>query len=211
MDKPITVAMIEDDAIYQEAVLCLLNYSDFIHQTFAYNSVEQFLEDSRTTPDVILLDIQLPGVSGINGISLIQQKAPHASIIMLTMYDDDDLIFNAMCSGANGYILKTTSMKKIEDSILDVLNGGAAMSPYIAKKVLSIFTKFALPKKEYNLTTQEKNVLSYVVEGNPKKQIASKLFISLHTVQSHYKNIYAKLQVHSQTELVSKVLKERII
>ncbi|MFQ5674293.1 MAG: LuxR C-terminal-related transcriptional regulator, partial [bacterium] len=131
--------------------------------------------------------------------------------LMLTVFDDDDKIFNAICHGASGYLLKTTTSEDLAKYITDVVIGGAAMSPSVAARVLRMFTKFSAPKKEYGLTGREKEILQHLVNGMSKKHIASHLHLSLFTVDTHLKNIYAKLHVHSQVDVVAKALRERLI
>jgi DNA-binding NarL/FixJ family response regulator len=147
-------------------------------------------------------------MSGIEGIRKFKAISPATHIIMLTVFDDDDNIFNALCLGAEGYLLKTATPEQIHESIQNVICGGAAMTPAIAGKALKILTQYAEPKGEYNLTSREREILKLLVDGQNKKQLAGTLNISCHTIDTHLKNIYAKLHVHSQIDAIAKTLKE---
>jgi DNA-binding NarL/FixJ family response regulator len=162
-------------------------------------------------PDVILQDIQLPGINGIEGIALYKKVCPSAHVIMLTVYDDDENLFNAMCAGASGYLMKNSPQDAIVRSIQEVMNGGAPMNPHIATKVLHLFSKFVNQKNDYGLTQREKEILQEVVNGLTIQQIADKLFLSYHTVNTHLKNIYSKLQVNTRSGVIAKAFKEHLI
>ena len=209
----IQVFVIEDDTIYRESIQELINESKNIVCEHTFESCEdaiKYLGDGHA-PQIILLDIQLPGISGIEGIKKILAISPSTKIIILTVFDDDDKVFNAFCQGASGYLLKSASAENIQNAVEEVMYGGAAMSPTIAAKVLKMFNQYAQPKQEYGLTEREKEILQLLVNGMSKKHIAEKLFISLYTVDTHLKNIYAKLHVHSQIDVVAKALRERLI
>ena len=209
----INVMIVEDDEIFRESIQELINECEGLRCQHAYESCEEAIQAIKndTVPEVLLLDIDLPGMSGIEGIAYFKQFSPASRIIMLTIFDDDDNIFNAVCQGASGYLLKSASSEKICTYIGDVMGGGAAMTPHIAAKVLKMFSRYSQPKKEYGLTRREKEILQLLVNGMSKKHIADHLCISLFTVDTHLKNIYAKLQVHSQIDVVAKALKERLI
>ncbi len=211
--SPINVMLIEDDRIYRESLHDLINSGDRLLCRHACESCEDALEILLTdfVPEIILLDIKLPGISGIEGIRRFRALSPATHIIMLTMFDDDDLIFNAICQGAEGYLLKSSTPSEIWDAIHNVLHGGAAITPTIAAKVLKMFTHDRQPKGDYDLTRREKEILQLLVEGMSKKHIAGHLNLSPYTVDTHLKNIYAKLHVHSQIDVVSKTLKEHLI
>lgn len=213
LDNQLNVMIIEDDELYRESIQELINDCESLQCNHAYESCEaaiQAVEDGFA-PEIILIDIDLPGMNGIEGIRHFKQLSPASKSVMLTVFDDDDNIFNALCYGASGYLLKSASSENICQYMTDVLNGGAAMNPHIAAKVLKMFTQYSQPKKEYGLTGREKEILQLLVNGMNKKHIAGELCISLFTVDTHLKNIYAKLQVHSQIDVVSKALKERLI
>jgi DNA-binding NarL/FixJ family response regulator len=160
---------------------------------------------------VILLDIGLPGMSGIKGIEKFKEISPSTLIVILTVYDDSDKVFDALCAGASGYLLKDSTPEKIIDSIKEVLAGGAPMNMKIAHKVLELFAQFKKKKADYGLTEREKEILQHTVAGLTKQQIADKLFLSFHTVNTHLKNIYIKLHVNTLSGVVSKVYKENIL
>jgi DNA-binding NarL/FixJ family response regulator len=159
-------------------------------------------------PDVILLDIGLPGISGINGIKLIKEKYPEVNIIILTVYENEDKIFSALCEGASGYLIKTTPLNKVKDAILEVLAGGAPMSPQIARKVVSHFNVNKHIKS--SLTAKEKEIVAGLVDGLSYKMIARSNEISIETVRFHIKNIYKKLHVNCKAEVITKSLRGEI-
>jgi DNA-binding NarL/FixJ family response regulator len=209
----ISIMIIEDDKTYRESLQEMLNNSDNISCPHACESCEEALDVLKKdyAPQIILLDIKLPGMSGIDGINQIKKLTPATQIIMLTVFNDDDKIFNAICQGASGYLLKSETSGKIIEAIRDALCGGAAMSPTIAAKVLKLFTQYSQPSQEYGLTNREKEILQLLVDGLNKKHLADQLCISLYTVDTHLKNIYAKLHVHSQIDVIAKTLKEHLI
>jgi DNA-binding NarL/FixJ family response regulator len=209
----ISVMIIEDDDTYRESLKEMINETDCLACEHACESCEQALEilQHGYAPEVVLLDIKLPGMSGVEGIHRIRAISPASHIIMLTVFDDNQKIFNAVCQGAVGYLLKSAPAEKIREAITNVKTGGAAMSPKIAAKVLKMFTDYSEPQGEYGLTSREKEILRLLVEGMSKKHLADHLCISTYTVDTHLKNIYAKLHVHSQIDLVSKTLKEHLL
>ena len=209
----INMMIIEDDDTYRESLQAAINASQNLACPFACESCEEALEilEKDFAPEILLLDIKLPGISGIEGIPKFKAFSPATHIIMLTVFDDDDLIFNAVCRGAEGYLLKSATPRQIYESIQNVMCGGAAMTPTIAGKVLKMFTQYAEPKGEYDLTMREKEILQLLVDGLSKKHLADRLCISLYTVDTHLKNIYAKLHVHSQIDVIAKALKEHLL
>jgi DNA-binding NarL/FixJ family response regulator len=161
---------------------------------------------------VILTDIGLPGMSGIDGIRAIRERMPAVPILALTVYDSDEQVFRALCAGASGYLLKNTPPARLLESLREAAAGGAPMSPEVARRVLRLFREFQPPvQASYHLTPQEHELLKLLVEGHHKKTAATALGISVNTVSFHLKNIYEKLQVHSKSEAVAKALRERII
>ena len=213
ISSKIQVMIIEDDDNYRESIQSLISESGKMDCKYAVESCEEALEilEKDYVAEVILLDIKLPGISGIEGIGKIKAISPSTHIIILTVFDDDDKIFNAICLGASGYLLKSASIQKIEEAVEDVLHGGAAITPSIAAKVLQMFNQYSQPKQEYGLTQREKEILQLLVEGMSKKYIAEQLYISPFTVDTHLKNIYAKLHVHSQVDMIAKTLKEHLL
>jgi len=213
ISSKIQVMIIEDDDNYRESILSLISESGKMECKYAVESCEEALEilEKDYVAEVILLDIKLPGISGIEGIGKIKAISPSTHIIILTVFDDDDKIFNAICLGASGYLLKSASIQKIEEAVENVLQGGAVMTPSIAAKVLQMFGQYSQPKQDYGLTQREKEILQLLIDGMSKKYIAEHLYISLYTVDTHLKNIYSKLHVHSQVDMITKTLKEHLL
>ena len=166
--------------------------------------------EKEVYPDVILLDIGLPGMSGIKGIQKFKSYSDEIHIVILTIYEDNDTVFDALCEGAHGYLLKDSTQEKIVESIREVLSGGAPLNLRIAQKVLQLFSKIKTRKSDYGLSDREKEILQYIVSGLTKQQIADKLFLSFHTVNTHIKNIYKKLEVNTKAAVVSKAFRENL-
>jgi DNA-binding NarL/FixJ family response regulator len=203
----------DDNASRRESLdLLLQSYNDFIVQG-AFNdcsNVEQ--EINSLQPDIVLMDIEMPNVDGISGVKIINRLFPNVKVIMQTVFEDDEKIFDALRFGASGYILKKTDPSKIIEAIREVINGGSPMTPSIATRVLKFFRdKGAVDTQNFGLTTREMDILQHLVDGKSYKMISSDLNISYHTVNSHVKKIYDKLQVNSVSEAVSKALQQKII
>jgi DNA-binding NarL/FixJ family response regulator len=163
-------------------------------------------------PDVVLMDIEMPGTDGLEGLKRLKKSFPKINVIMLTVFDDNEKVFESICAGATGYLLKRTPPAKILESITDVYNGGAPMSATIARKILNMFPAGSSVKNEtHALTKRETDILSHLVQGYSYKMIADKCFISLETVRTHIKSIYEKLHVHSMSEAVAKAIRQRIV
>ena len=162
-------------------------------------------------PQLLLLDIGLQGMSGLDGIPLFREHAPGLCIVVLTVFEDDDKLFRAICAGANGYLLKTQSSQEILQSVRDALDGGSPISPRIARRMLGMFAKMAPRKSDYGLSERERVVLELVVEGLLKKEIAQKMELSIHTVDGHLRRIYEKLHVNSRSGAVRKALREGLV
>ena len=160
----------------------------------------------------MLSDIGLPGISGIEGVKILKERYPNLTILMLSVYDDNERIFDALCAGACGYLLKKTPPAKLIDSLKEAMQGGAPMSPEVARKVITLFRDFRPPERvDYDLTPHEIRLLKLLVEGHSYKTAASALSVSVNTVSFHLKSIYEKLQVHSKSEAVAKALQNRLI
>lgn len=171
----------------------------------------ELVEENK--PDVVLMDIQMPGVDGLQGLAALRKKFPSLVILMQTIFEDDDKVFSSLRSGASGYILKKASPDKFIEAIRDAYHGGAPITPSIATRVLSYFTNPAAgskPNENYNLSNREKEILQLLVDGLSYKMISDKLNISYFTVNNHIRHIYEKMHVHSQSEAVSKALREKL-
>lgn len=208
-----SVWVVEDNERFRANIVDLINESVPLRCDRAVSSCEEALDclGSEAAPDILLMDIGLPGIDGIEGIRRIKAIAPSIEVIMLTVFDDSDKIVRAICAGASGYLLKSAAPDDIIKSLSDILGGGAPMNAQIARKVLDMFAEMASPRGNYELTAAEKQILHLLIEGNPKKQIAHDLGLSFHTVDTHLRNIYTKLQVHSRSQAVAKALKEKLL
>ncbi|MBX7151987.1 response regulator transcription factor [bacterium] len=205
----IKVAIIEDDRGIRSAIDAFLRLQNDMTSVGVFASVEEFLTSSKTTPDILLMDVQLPGMSGIDGIRPIKERFPAIQIMMLTVYHDADRIFSSLRAGANGYVLKSAPFTDIKQDILTLFAGGAPMSPQIARKVTEYFSNQSGSTIPESLTAREKDVVHALVDGLSYKMVSDRLGISMETTRFHIRNIYEKLHVHSKAELISKVLKTR--
>ncbi len=212
-DAPIRVVIIEDLREVREGLTLLINGTHGFHCSHGYRTMEDALARMGEEKfDAVLTDIGLPGMSGIEGIRILRERYPEVPILALTVYDNDDNIFNALCAGASGYLLKNTPPVRLLASLKEVIDGGAPMSPEVARRVVRLFRDFRPPEHAaYHLTAQEGELLRLLVEGHHKKTAAHEMGISFNTVSFHLKNIYAKLRVHSKSEAVAKALRERLI
>lgn len=206
-----TVIVVEDRTRIRETVVDLINGSEGLRCTGAFGSCEALLEHlAEPPPDVILMDIGLPGMSGIEGVRAVKARYPSIDILMHTVYDDDEKIFQSILAGASGYVLKNAESEELIRAIREI-RIGAPMSASIARRMLALMRgRETKPADELNLTPRELEILQWLVEGLSYKKIAEKLFISPLTVQSHIKKVYEKLQVHSKSAAVSKALKYRL-
>jgi DNA-binding NarL/FixJ family response regulator len=205
--------IIEDQKDLREALSTLINYTPGFTCTGAFRSMEEAIARIRhDVPDVVLSDIGLPGMSGIEGIKILKERYPQLVILMLSVYDDDDRIFDALCAGASGYLLKHTPPLKLLESLKEAVTGGAPMSPEIAMKVIKLFRDIRPAERvDYELTPHETRLLKLIVEGHNYTTAAEELGVKYSTIKFHMQNIYDKLQVHSKSEAVSKALRDRII
>ncbi|HEY8559550.1 MAG TPA: response regulator transcription factor [Pyrinomonadaceae bacterium] len=209
----IKVAIIEDLRDIREGLAALLNGTEGYRCVGKFGSVEEALRNlQRDLPDVILSDIGLPGMDGIEGVRIIKEKHPEMTILMLSVYNDNERIFDALCAGACGYLLKKTPPARIVESLNEALGGGAPMSPEIARKVITLFRDVRPPERvDYDLTPHETRLLKLLIDGHTKKTAAAEIGVSVNTVSFHLKRVYEKLQVHSKSEAVAKALKNRIV
>lgn len=212
INENIIVWIIEDNEYFRSTIEELLNSSEHFTCNAVFSNCEDALSalSKESPPDVILLDIGLPAMSGIEGIQHIKSFSPNSAIIMLTVHDDNENVFKSLTAGASGYILKTSSRERIIESIDEVMHGGAPMNGQIARKVLDIFKNLATPVKEYRLTERETEVLHLLIDGKTKRQIAESLYLSYHTIDNHIRNIYSKLHVHSRSAAVAKAVKAKL-
>ena len=210
---PIRVAIVEDQREVREGLALLIGRTEGYQSRGVFGSVEEAMPQLRgACPDVVLIDIGLPGMSGIDGIRLMKGICPLTQFLVLTVYDDDRRIFDAMCAGACGYLLKKTAPPRILQALREVHSGGAPMSPEVARRVIALFRQVRPPElAEYTLTTQETRVLRLLGEGHHYKTAAAELGISVNTLSFHVRSIYDKLQVHSKSEAVAKALRDGVL
>jgi DNA-binding NarL/FixJ family response regulator len=209
----ISVGIVEDNVKIRNLIQRYLDMQDSMNCKIAVDSVEEMLEHLKEhdPPDVMLMDIQLPGMSGIKGIEIIKKKYPDVEIIMLTVYHDSHKIFDSLVAGASGYLLKHTSLPEIKESIENLAAGGAPMSPQIARKVIEHFNKPEPENKpKSDLTSREQDIVNGLVDGLSYKLIADRYDISIDTVRAHIRNIYKKLHVNSKAEVIAKSLRGEI-
>jgi DNA-binding NarL/FixJ family response regulator len=208
MEKDISVAIFEDNYLLRDGYFQLINGMPGFTCVGAYDNADDVLfKIKRSVPEVVLMDIDMPGINGIEAVQIIKENFPNIHIIMQTVFEDDDKIFRAIQAGANGYILKKIPPLKILESITEVYSGGAPMTPSIAGKTLQLFragVKTLPDKKQTKLNERQTEILEGIVNGLSYKLIAEKHFISVDTVRYHVKNIYEILQVHSRFELINK-------
>jgi DNA-binding NarL/FixJ family response regulator len=208
----INVAIVEDDEEIREGIRKYLNAQKDFSCIMAEASVEALLPQLQEDdlPEVVLMDIGLPGMSGIEGIRILKQKYPGIDFIVLTIYHDSHKIFEALRAGASGYLLKNTPLSEIKEALLQVSSGGSPMSPQIARKVIDYFNPKTKPYPGMTLTGKEREIVAGLVDGLSYKMIADRLNISVETVRFHIKNIYQKLHVHSKVEVITKSLRGEI-
>jgi DNA-binding NarL/FixJ family response regulator len=202
----------EDNDLLRESLRSMLSLNDSVIVCGDYKNPLHILEHTRRErPDLILMDIDMPEVNGIDAVKRIREVDQRVSIIMLTVFDDTDHVFEAICAGASGYLLKKHISSKLFTAIQEVLEGGAPMSPSVARMVIAAMQRKNAPVNPYMLTPREAEILASLSTGNSYKLIAAELSISIDTVRTHIKKIYEKLQVHSQTEAVSKAINEGLV
>lgn len=209
----IKIAIIEDIDQIRDGLTTLINFTEGFKCSGSYRSVEEAIQKIRyDVPDVLLSDIGLPGMSGIEGIKILKEKHPEMLVLMLTVYEDDERIFDALCAGASGYLLKRTQPSKLIDNIREAVSGGAPMSPEVASKVVKLFREFSPPDRaDYDLTPHEQRLLKLLTDGHNYMTAAKKLGVSYNTIKFHVRNIFDKLQVHSKSEAVIKALRDRLV
>lgn len=215
--KPITIAVVEDREQYRQAMKRMFAQKPELFCAGIFGSAEEALEviPSMIVPDIVLMDIDLPGMSGVEAVGILQKTAPTIEVMMLTIFEDNDSVFQSLRAGATGYILKTSSPEEIFNFIIDLSRGGSPMSDGIARKVLRFFQN-APPERlysslisdeDYTLTRREEEIIQFLVKGYRYKEIAECLFLATETVRKHIHNIYRKLQVHTRAEAMVKLQK----
>src|SRR5215470_11576142 len=209
----IRVTIIEDRREIREGLAMLINGTAGYQCIGAYRSMEEALNRIHPQlPDVVLLDIGLPGMSGIDGLRILKERYPNMLLLILSVYDDDDRIFDAMCAGASGYLLKKTPPLKLLESLREAVEGGIPMSPEVARRVIALFREIRPPERaDYDLTPHQIRLLKLFVKGHNYKTAAKELGVTVHTISFHLRSIYEKLQVHSKSEAVAKALENRLL
>ena len=204
--KPIRIVIVEDDRELLKGISNMLAASDDVAVEASFNNAEDFLKNvTELKPEVVLMDIGLPGASGIECEEKLKPEHPQMQFLMWTTFEDDEKIFDALQAGANGYLLKNSTTQTIIQSIADIHNGGSPMSSTIARKVIDSFHSAKVKRTEYNLTARENEILDLLAKGYRYKEISAKLSISTETVRKHIRNTYEKLQVQSRTDALNKV------
>src|SRR5258708_19555352 len=211
--EQISVAIIEDQRDIPERLATMLKFTEGYRCTGGYRSMEEALDKiNGDVPNVALVDIGLPGMNGIEGIRVLKDRHPNMLLLMLTVYEDDEYIFDALCAGACGYLLKKTSPARLIESLREAMDGLAPISPQTATPVIRLFRDIRPPHRaDYHLTPHETRLLKMLVEGHNYKTAAAEVGVSVTTVAFHMRNIYDKLQVHSKSEAVAKALRNRLV
>jgi DNA-binding NarL/FixJ family response regulator len=204
----INIAIIDDNHTLRESLERLIEHTEGIRCVASLGSLLNVVSEfGKTKPDIVIMDIGLPDISGIEGVRTLKNNFDHIQILMFTVFEDEDKIFEAIREGAAGYLLKKTPPKEIIEAILELHHGGSPMSPSVARKVIQYFqSDSSLKKEDFQLTSREKEILFALVDGLSYKKIAAKYFLSIHTIRKHISNIYEKLHVHSKSQAVAKIL-----
>lgn len=215
--ETITVWLVEDNEVYRRGLSRAIESSEGMRCPEAFADAESALSAVETgfIPDVILLDVELPGIDGLTALKRFAKISPEVRIVLLTVFNDTEKIFNAVCAGANGYLLKTASTDQVLSAIRQAAAGGAPMDPDVAERVLTLFNQMAVaetpPAPDYGLSEREKEILEQMSQGLVNKEIADVLNISPHTVVNHLRNIYSKLHVNTNTGAVAKAIREGLV
>ena len=211
--ESLSVAIIEDLREIRDGLAALIGGTPGYRSGGAFRSMEEALPAlAQTPPDVALVDVGLPGMSGIEGIPLLKERCPRTAVLMLTVYADDDRIIQAVCAGACGYLLKKTPPARLLECVREVADGGAPMSPEVARRVMQLFREHRPPERaDYELTPHETRLLKMLVEGHNYKTAAEEIGVTVHAVSFHMRRIYEKLEVHSKSEAVAKALRHGLI
>ncbi len=207
------MALVEDRREIREGLAMLINGTEGFTCSGSYRTMEEAIDSiPRDLPDLVLSDIGLPGMNGIDGIRILKERYPHLIILMLTVYDDDERIFDALCAGACGYLLKKTPPARLLEALREAVAGGGPMSPEIAARVIALFREVRPPERSaYELTPHELRLLKLFVEGHNYRTAAAELGVTVHTISFHLRSIYGKLQVHSKSAAVAVAIKQRLV
>src|SRR5262245_23661023 len=212
-NSALKVAIIEDHREFRDYLAALIGGAEGFRCVGSFRSMEEALDKiGADLPDAALVDIGLPGMSGVEGVRLLKERYPQLVILMQTVYDDDERIFNALCAGASGYLLKKTQPARLLEGLREAVSGGAPMSPEVASRVIRLFREIRPPERaDYDLTPHEIRILKLLVEGHNYKTAAAELKVTPSTINFHLQKIYEKLQVHSKSEAVAKALRNRLV
>jgi DNA-binding NarL/FixJ family response regulator len=208
----IKVAVVEDQRKFRDAVTMLIDGTDGFRCSGSYRSMEEALDKiAQDLPDVVLMDIGLPGMSGIEGTRSLKERFPQMVLLVHSVYDDDERIFDALCAGASGYLLKKTPPTRLLESLREAAEGGAPMTPEVASRVVKMFREYRPPDRSYELSPHELRLLKLLMAGHNYETAATALGVTTHTISFHLQKIYEKLHVHSKTEAVAKALQDRLL
>jgi DNA-binding NarL/FixJ family response regulator len=209
---PYQILIFEDNTRLRQSLEILLNDETNFHVAASFPDCDKADKQVvKYNADLVVMDIDMPGIGGIEGVKMIKNTNPEVKIVMHTMFDDDNRIFDSICSGADGYMLKNTSPLQLVSALQDVMNGGAPMSPFVAQKVFQHFRQAKIDSEQFKLTSREKEILELLVKGNSYKMIADKSSVTIDTVKKHLQNIYHKLHVNCGTEAVAKAIRHKIV
>jgi DNA-binding NarL/FixJ family response regulator len=210
----IRIAIFDDNKLFRESIAILFETSAGLELAGSFADVLNVVKQiEQSKPDVVLMDIDMPGINGIKAVKEIRENFPRLPVIMLTAFDEDDKVFQSICNGAMGYLLKNTQPSNLIEAVREVSQGGAPMTPSIARKVMLHFQQqtFPAPQGDYHLSEREREVLSLLVKGNSLKMIAEQLYVGRETIKTHIKNIYSKLHVNCAAEAVAKTLQQKLL
>lgn len=213
-DHRAPVWVVEDSALYRDTLASLIDRSERFRCTQVFGDGQtavRALNEGTELPRVILMDLALPGMNGIECTRAIRKRSPSIPVVVLTVHQSNDRIFEAICAGASGYMLKSDTSDDILRGITTALDGGAAIDGQIARRVLEMFSRMVTPKADYGLSEREREILELLVDGHTKQRIATKLQLSPHTIDGHVRNIYSKLHVNNRSGAVAKAVKENLL
>lgn len=210
---PVHICLIEDNADFRSTLQRAISRISDVRKVSSYGTIEACLAEpaATDTPDIVLLDVGLPGIDGIAGISHLKARAPQCQIVILTVFEDDEKIYRALCAGASGYLLKDSSIADLSTAVRDVMAGSPPVNPRVARRIWSMFSQTPPTGPDYGLAKREQEVLTLLAEGLTNKEIAGQMALSAHTVDTYIRTLYEKLQVNTRAAAVGKALKERLV